>query len=305
MDKIIDGKYQASLLRERLAKSVCVLKDRFGVIPGLSMMLAGNDPASEIYVKNKLKAAEEVGINARLISLPANIEGKEILEIIDKLNVDDAVNGIIVQLPLPPNLNRALIIEQISPSKDIDGFSSTNLGKLFAGIFDGMLISCTALACMHLIHLVVRDLRGLNVAIIGATNIVGKPLGHLLLREKCTITFLHELSRDIAGCCARADILISATGRPLLVKEHFVKEGAIVIDVGIAKIMLESGQKIVGDVDFDSILPKISHITPVPGGVGPLTVAYLLKNTIQALCFAKGISVEEIGLPTNIVNGLI
>lgn len=272
MVNIIDGKAYAAKLRAEVAEEI----KKTGLKPGLSVVLVGHDPASEVYVRNKDKAANEVGINARTIKLPAETSEAELLKKVDELNNDKSVHGILVQLPLPKHIDETKVINAISPDKDVDGFHIINAGRAATG--QDALFPCTPFGCIILLKDVLGDLTGLNAVVIGRSNIVGKPMANLLLRENCTVTIAHSKTKDLDKVCAQADILVAAVGRPKMVKGSWVKKGATVIDVGINRT--ESG--LCGDVDFAEASEKAAHITPVPGGVGPMTIACLLKNTLEA-----------------------
>ena len=276
---IIDGKKTAAELREELKKKITKLKSNFNTVPGLTVILIGEDPASKIYVKNKEKFAKEVGINSEVIRYPGNVEEKVVLDKIKELNKDKKISGILVQLPLPKHIDKQKVIETILPNKDVDGFHPVNVGNLSSG-YDSS-IPCTPLGCYLLLKKVEKNLTGKHAVIIGRSNLNGKPMTQLLLKENCTVTVTHSKTKDLKAECNRADIIIAAVGRPKLVKSDWVKKGVIVIDVGINKT--ESG--IVGDVDFDEVSKVAKAITPVPGGVGPMTIACLLNNTIE--CFKR------------------
>jgi methylenetetrahydrofolate dehydrogenase (NADP+)/methenyltetrahydrofolate cyclohydrolase len=276
---IIDGKKIAAELREELKKKVAELKSNYNSVPGLTVILVGEDPPSKIYVKNKEKFAKEVGMNSEAIRYPEKIEEKVLLNKIRELNNDKKVSGILVQLPLPKHIDKRKVIETILPSKDVDGFHPTNVGNLSSG-YDSS-IPCTPLGCYLLLKKVEKNLSGKHAVMIGRSNLNGKPMTQLLLKENCTVTIAHSKTKDLKAECSRADIIIAAVGRPKLVKGDWVKKGAIVIDVGINKT--DSG--LVGDVDFDEVSKVAKAITPVPGGVGPMTIACLLNNTIE--CFKR------------------
>ena len=276
---IIDGKKIAAELREELKKNVVELKSTYNAIPGLTVILVGEDTPSKIYVKNKEKFAKEVGMNSEVIRYPADLKEKELLNKIKELNKDDKVSGILVQLPLPKHIDKRKIIETIDHEKDVDGFHPINVGNLSSG-YDCS-IPCTPLGCSLLLKKVEKNLTGKHAVVIGRSNLNGKPMTQLLLKENCTVTITHSKTKDLKAECLRADIIIAAVGIPKLVKGDWVKKGAIVIDVGINKT--DSG--LVGDVDFDEVSKVAKAITPVPGGVGPMTIACLLNNTIE--CFKK------------------
>ena len=279
---IIDGKKIAAELREQLKKKVAELKSTYNAVPGLTVILIGEDPPSKIYVKNKEKFAIEVGINSEVIRYPENVEEKTVLNKIQELNSNKKVSGILVQLPVPKHINKRKVIETINPGKDVDGLHPMNVGSLSLG-YDSS-IPCTPLGCYLLLKKVEKNLNGKHAVVIGRSNLNGKPMTQLLLKENCTVTITHSKTKDLKAECSRADIVIAAVGRPKLVKGDWVKKGAIVIDVGINKI--DSG--LVGDVDFDEVSKVAKAITPVPGGVGPMTIACLLNNTVE--CFKKAYS---------------
>jgi methylenetetrahydrofolate dehydrogenase (NADP+)/methenyltetrahydrofolate cyclohydrolase len=279
---IIDGKKVAADLRADLKKKVAELKSNYNAVPGLTVVLVGEDSPSKIYVKNKEKFAKEVGMNSEVIRYPENVEEKVLLNKIKELNNNDKVSGILVQLPLPKHIDKRKVVETILPSKDVDGFHPMNVGNLSSG-YDSN-IPCTPLGCYLLLKKVEKNLNGKHAVVIGRSNLNGKPMTQLLLKENCTVTITHSKTRDLKAECSRADIVIAAVGRPKLVKGDWIKKGAIVIDVGINKT--DSG--LVGDVDFDEVSKVAKAITPVPGGVGPMTIACLLNNTVE--CFKKAYS---------------
>lgn len=279
----IDGKALAQELRDSLAVEVAQLQQERGITPGLTVILVGEDPASQVYVRNKVRQTKEVGMISNEIKLPAETSQQALLDELDKLNNDPAVHGILVQLPLPKHIDEALIIDTILPEKDVDGFHPMNSGRLCNGD-DAALVPCTPQGCVLLAkkHLG-DDLSGKHAVVIGRSNIVGKPVSLLLLQESCTVTIAHSRTKDLPALCATADILVAAVGRPEMVKADWVKPGATVIDVGINRIDTEDGKgRLVGDVDFAEVEPVAEAITPVPGGVGPMTIACLLKNTVEA-----------------------
>ena len=274
---ILDGKKEAALLREEIKKEIAALKEKDNKIPGLTVILIGDFAPSQIYVRNKEKNSKEVGINSKVIKYSKDVSEKKVLEKIEELNNDNKVSGILVQLPLPAQINKEKITNAINPKKDVDGFNPINVGNLASGYKS--IVPCTPLGCLYLIKKVEKDLSGKHAVIIGRSNLNGKPMAQLLLKENCTITIVHSKTKDLKNECQKADILVTAAGVANLVKEDWVKEDSIIIDVGINKV----GDKIVGDVDFDQVKDKVKAITPVPGGVGPMTIAYLLKNTLD--CF--------------------
>ncbi|ODM74972.1 bifunctional methylenetetrahydrofolate dehydrogenase/methenyltetrahydrofolate cyclohydrolase FolD [Bradyrhizobium elkanii] len=285
----IDGKAIAEALRARVARDVALLQAECNVIPGLAVVLVGKDPASSVYVKTKAKQAQAVGFNSRQFLLPSNVGEAELLELIEELNTNDAIDGILVQLPLPGHINRWRVLEAINPAKDVDGFHPYNVGRLAAG--RPALVPCTPLGVVHLIKTVVSDLSGLNVVVIGRSNIVGKPLAVLLGDAGCTVTGAQLQTRNLPDLCRNADIVVAAAGYAGLVRGDWLKAGAIVIDVGINREIDSTGSaKLVGDVAFAEASRRASYITPVPGGVGPMTVAYLLANTVDAAVSRRGLS---------------
>lgn len=291
----IDGKAYAAGLRRRIADAVTALK-REAVTPGLAVVLVGEDPASQVYVKNKARQTVEVGMRSFEHRLPASATEAEVLELVGKLNADPAVDGILVQLPLPQQVDTQKVIEAIDPAKDVDGFHPVNAGRLMTGV-PGF-VSCTPLGCLLLIHSVRPDLAGLDAVVIGRSNIVGKPMAQLLVSQSCTVTIAHSRTRDLADVCRRADILVAAVGRPGMVRRDWVKPGAIVIDVGINRVpdpqAGEGRTRLVGDVAFAEVSEIASAITPVPGGVGPMTIACLLRNTLEAACHRRGLRMPAV-----------
>jgi len=276
---IIDGKKTAAEIREKLKKKVEELKSTYNAIPGLTVILVGEDPASKIYVKNKEKFAKEVGMNSEVIRYPVDLKEKDLLNKIMELNKNENVSGILVQLPLPKHIDKRKVIETIDYKKDVDGFHPMNVGNLSSG-YDSS-IPCTPLGCSILLRKAEKNLSGKHAVVIGRSNLNGKPMTQLLLKENCTVTITHSKTKDLKAECLKADIIIAAVGIPKLVKGDWVKKGAVVIDVGINKT--DSG--IVGDVDFEEVSKVAKAVTPVPGGVGPMTIACLLNNTVE--CFKK------------------
>lgn len=274
---LIDGKAYAAKLRAEVAHGVAAFKAAKGFAPGLAVVLVGNDPASEVYVRNKGKMTREVGMESFEHALPETISEAELLALIDTLNNDPRVHGILVQLPLPKHMNETAVINRVSPHKDVDGFHVINVGKLATGQSDA-LISCTPLGCVMLLKEYLPSLSGKHAIVLGRSNIVGKPVAALLLQENCTVTIAHSRTKNIEELCRTADILIAAVGKPEMVKGNWIKPGAVVIDVGINRV----NGKLVGDVDFVEALEVAGAITPVPGGVGPMTIACLLHNTLKA-----------------------
>jgi len=274
---IIDGKKEAAILKESVKKEINLIHSKVNKAPGLAVILIGAFAPSQIYVKNKEKATKEVGIRSNIIKYPENVSEKEILNKIVELNQDKEVSGILVQLPLPKQIDKEKIINLIEPSKDVDGFNPINVGNLASGFKS--IVPCTPLGCLLLIKKIENNLSGKHAVIIGRSNLNGKPMAQLLLKENCTVTITHSKTKNLKDECIKADILIAAVGIANLVKKDWVKNGCIVIDVGINKI----NGKIVGDVSFDEVKDKVKAISPVPGGVGPMTIACLLKNTLE--CF--------------------
>ncbi|MEE8083736.1 MAG: bifunctional methylenetetrahydrofolate dehydrogenase/methenyltetrahydrofolate cyclohydrolase FolD [Alphaproteobacteria bacterium] len=296
--KIIDGKGFARGMRTRIGAAAARLKADYGLTPGLAVILVGEDPASVIYTRNKGRAAEAAGFassNHRYnYRLPADTGEVALLDLIRRLNEDGSVHGILVQLPLPDHINPHRVITAIDPAKDVDGFHLLNVGRLATGFKDG-LVPCTPQGCIMLLKHALDDLTGLNALVLGRSNIVGKPMARLLLGEDCTVSMAHSRTRDLAREVARADILVAAVGRPRMVKGDWIKPGATVIDVGINRITASDGKtRLVGDVDFDEAVKVAGHITPVPGGVGPMTIACLLRNTLIAAARQAGLPVPEI-----------
>jgi len=291
--KIIDGKAFAEKVRGDVARDVAALKANHSVTPGLAVVLVGEDPASQVYVRNKGKQTVEAGMNSFEHKLPDTTTQSELLAVVEKLNNDPTVHGILVQLPLPKQIDEAAVINTIAPAKDVDGFHVINAGLLATG--GDAMVPCTPLGCLMMLKDTLGSLSGLNAVVIGRSNIVGKPMAQLLLAESCTVTIAHSRTRDIEDVCARADILVAAVGRPEMVKASWIKEGAAVIDVGINRVDApEKGEgktKLVGDVDFADAQGKAGAITPVPGGVGPMTIACLLRNTVTAACRIEKVEV--------------
>jgi methylenetetrahydrofolate dehydrogenase (NADP+)/methenyltetrahydrofolate cyclohydrolase len=292
---LIDGKAFAATVREKVAAQVTTLKADHGITPGLAVVLVGEDPASEVYVRNKGKQTAEVGMNSYEHKLDASTSEDVLLALIDKLNNDPLVHGILVQLPLPGHLNEDLLIGAIDPAKDADGFHISNVGLLSTG--QKSMVPCTPLGCLMMLRDHHGSLSGLNAVVLGRSNIVGKPMASLLLKDSCTVTIAHSRTKDVEKVCAQADILVAAVGRPEMVKGSWIKPGATVIDVGINRIPApergEGKMRLVGDVDFASASEVAGAITPVPGGVGPMTIACLLANTLTACCRANGLAEPE------------
>lgn len=290
--EIIDGKAFAAEVRRKVGIQVAALKAAHGLTPGLSVVLVGEDPASQVYVRNKGKAADEAGIVSDEIRMDADVGQDEVLAVVRRLNADPAVHAILVQLPLPDQVDEAAVIDAIDPAKDVDGFHVLNTGRLAVGL-DAM-VPCTPLACLMMLEDRLGDLSGKRALIVGRSNIVGKPMASLLLSRHCTVTIAHSRTQDLPGECRRADILIGAVGRAQMIKGDWIKPGAVVIDVGINRIDEGEGKtRLVGDVDFEGAKVVAGAITPVPGGVGPMTIACLLANTVTAACRQAGVAVPD------------
>jgi len=289
--KIIDGKAFAATVREKVAGHVARLKEEHGITPGLAVVLVGEDPASQVYVRSKGKQTVEVGMNSFEHKLDADTSEEDLLAIVDQLNKDPKVDGILVQLPLPGHLNEDLVINSIDPAKDVDGFHISNVGLLGTG--QKSMVPCTPLGCLMMLRDHHGSLSGMDAVVIGRSNIVGKPMAQLLLGDSCTVTIAHSRTKDLPDVVRRADIVVAAVGRPEMVPGDWIKEGATVIDVGINRIERDGKNKLVGDVDYASAAERAGAITPVPGGVGPMTIACLLANTVTACCRANGLSEPE------------
>ena len=288
MSKIINGKEIASKFRKKLKEEIIQLKNKFGSVPGLAVVQVGNNPASSVYVKAKTKNAKEVGIKVIDHHLKESVSQKKLLLLIDTLNNQDNVNGILVQLPLPKHIHEQTILDSINPNKDADGFHPVNVGKLSIASHndENLLIPCTPYGCLIMLKGLNIDLVGKNAVVIGRSNIVGKPMVQLLIKESCTVTIAHSKTKDLPNVCKNADIVVAAIGRPQMIKGNWIKKNAIVIDVGINRIeFTENGEKktkLVGDVNYEEAVKNTFAITPVPGGVGPMTIACLLRNTTTA-----------------------
>jgi len=292
MATIIDGKAFSANLRDGIARQVAVLKQAHSITPGLAVVLVGEDPASQVYVRSKGKQTVEAGMNSYEHKLDASTSQEDLLALIDQLNNDPDVHGILVQLPLPGHIDEESVINSISVDKDVDGFHLSNVGRLSIGA-EGI-VPCTPLGSLMMLKDHLGDLSGLKAIVVGRSNIVGKPMALLLLQESCTVTIAHSRTRDLPGECRQADILVAAVGRPEMVKGDWIKPGATVIDVGINRIEKEDGTtRLVGDVEFDSAAEVAGAITPVPGGVGPMTIACLLHNTLQQACRLNNVDVPE------------
>lgn len=277
--KLIDGKAAAARVLAQVKADVQALK-RDGIEPALAVILVGEDPASQVYVRNKILRAEEAGIRSLEHRLSKDTTQAQLLDLIAELNSDASVNGILLQLPLPAHIAETLALQAIAPGKDVDGFHSENVGGLSQG--RNVLTPCTPSGCMQLLEDACGDLSGKHAVVIGRSNIVGKPMAALLLKAHCSVTVVHSRSSNAKALCCQADIVVAAVGRPRMIDASWLKPGAVVIDVGINRIEEDGRSRLVGDVDFDSALPKVSAITPVPGGVGPMTIAFLMKNTVTA-----------------------
>ena len=293
--QLIDGKAFAARVRGQVAEHVARLKQDHGIVPGLAVVLVGEDPASQVYVRSKGKQTVEVGMTSFEHKLDASVSEEELIAVIDHLNADPAVHGILVQLPLPKHLNEDLVIGRIDPAKDVDGFHISNVGLLGTG--QKSMVPCTPLGCLMMLRDHFGSLSGCEAVVIGRSNIVGKPMAQLLLGDSCTVTIAHSRTRDLPEVVRRADIVVAAVGRPEMVPGDWIKPGAVVIDVGINRIAApekgEGKMKLVGDVDFASCAEVAGAITPVPGGVGPMTIACLLANTLTATCRANDLPEPE------------
>jgi methylenetetrahydrofolate dehydrogenase (NADP+)/methenyltetrahydrofolate cyclohydrolase len=288
MARIIDGKAFAEGLRARIAEGVRDLQAKHGLKPGLAVVLAGEDPASKVYVANKAKQTVEAGMNSWEHKLPADTSEADLLALVDRLNRDPAVHGILVQLPLPKQISSAKVLNALDPAKDVDGFHVVNAGKLATG--QEALVACTPVGAVMLAKHVLGSLEGLEAVVVGRSNIVGKPVAQLLLQENCTVTIAHSKTKDLPAVVRRGDLVIAAVGRPEMIKGEWIKPGACVIDVGINRIERDGKARLVGDCDFASCEKVAGAITPVPGGVGPMTIACLLRNTVRAACAQKNIT---------------
>jgi methylenetetrahydrofolate dehydrogenase (NADP+) / methenyltetrahydrofolate cyclohydrolase len=291
--RLIDGKAYAAALRAAVAAAAAEAKARHGFVPGLAAVLVGDDPASEVYVRSKGKATKEAGLNSFEHRLPAATSESELLALVAQLNADPAVDGILVQLPLPKQIDPQRVIDALDPAKDVDGFHSRNVGRLWSG--GEALVPCTPYGCLMLLRATLGSLAGAEAVVIGRSNIVGKPMAALLLGEHCTVTLAHSRTRDLPEVARRADILVAATGRAEMVRGAWIKEGATVIDVGINRVAGAGGKsRLVGDVAFAEASEVAGAITPVPGGVGPMTIACLLRNTLVAGCRRRRLPVPAI-----------
>ena len=286
--RIIDGKARAAALRARVAGEVARFRDAAGRAPGLAVVLVGEDPASGVYVRSKGRATREAGMESVEHRLPADAAAADLFALVDRLNADPAIDGILVQLPLPGHIDETEVITRIDPDKDVDGFHPVNAGRLAIGL-DGF-VPCTPLGCLLLLRETLPTLSGLEAVVIGRSNIVGKPMAQLLLRESCTVTVAHSRTRDLPAHLARADIVVAAVGVPGMIRGEWLKPGATVIDVGINRT--DAG--LVGDVDWASAVERAGAITPVPGGVGPMTIACLIRNTFVSACRREGVAVGDL-----------
>ncbi len=290
--QVIDGKAFAAEVRGKVAEHVARLKDKHDLVPGLAVVLVGEDPASQVYVRSKGKQTTEVGMKSVEHKLDIDTSEADLLALIDELNNDESIHGILVQLPLPKHLDEDLVINSIDPAKDVDGFHISNVGLLGTG--QKSMVPCTPLGCLMMLRHHHGSLSGMDAVVIGRSNIVGKPMAQLLLGDSCTVTIAHSRTKDLADVVRRADIVVAAVGRPEMVPGDWIKKGATVIDVGINRIEKDDGKtKLVGDVDYASCAERAGAITPVPGGVGPMTIACLLANTLTATCRANGLEEPE------------
>ncbi|MBT8081556.1 MAG: bifunctional methylenetetrahydrofolate dehydrogenase/methenyltetrahydrofolate cyclohydrolase FolD [Gammaproteobacteria bacterium] len=292
--KRIDGKAKAEQLATSITQQTAALLEEHGIKPGLAVVIIGEDPASQVYVRNKGRRAEACGFHSVQHSLPDDVAQQEVLALVDKLNHDDAIHGILVQLPLPGHLDEQSITQSISPQKDVDGFHFVNIGKLTAGHTDDAFVPCTPAGCMLMIEDELgSDLSGLNAVVIGRSNIVGKPMAALLLQRNATVTMTHSRTKDLPGVVRNADIVIAAVGRPDMVKADWIKPGAVIIDVGINRVDRqvdgEMKTKLTGDVDYDDVIETAGAVTPVPGGVGPMTITMLMFNTLRSARLSAGL----------------
>ncbi len=291
--RIIDGKAIAQDLRAKIAGAAAALTQKTGIVPGLAVVLVGSDPASEVYVRTKSKAVVDAGMRSFDHKLPADTPETELIALVERLNADPAVHGILVQLPLPPQIDAARVLHTIDPGKDVDGFHPVNAGRLVTGL--PALVPCTPLGCVRLAKAVHPALAGMEAVVIGRSNIVGKPLAQLLLGENCTVTVAHSKTRDLPAVCRRADLLFAAVGRAEMVRGDWIRPGATVIDVGINRVPGEAGKtRLVGDVAFAEASAVAGAITPVPGGVGPMTIACVILNTLRAACAKQGVAAPDL-----------
>ena len=294
--RVIDGKNTAAQLRKRIADAVGVLKQRHGCAPGLAVILVGEDPASQVYVRNKGQATKKAGMNSREYRMPETSTTEDVLKQVRALNDDSEIDGILVQLPLPGHIDSDKVIASVAPEKDVDGFHQHNVARLAAGKLENTLVPCTPMGCMILLREQLPNLTGAHAMIIGRSNIVGKPMASLLLQANCTVTIGHSRSRELHALCRQADILVAAVGKPELVTSAWVKPGAVILDVGINRVTKNGKSRLLGDVKFEDVKPVASAITPVPGGIGPMTIAVLLGNTLQAALSRRGIEPQNIDM---------
>ncbi len=293
--KLIDGKAIAAALRAEIGRRTAALTAAHGIVPGLATVLVGDDPASRVYVRNKVRQADEAGIHGVTETLPETTTEQELVNLVRRLNDAADIHGILVQLPLPGHIDADAVIDAIDPGKDVDGFHAINAGRLMIG--RPGFVPCTPKGCMMLVDSAIDDLTGANAVVVGRSNIVGKPMAQLLLARHCTVTMAHSRTRDLAEVCRRADILVAAVGRARMIEGGWIKPGAVVIDVGINRVPAEEEGKtrLVGDVDFEAARAVAGAITPVPGGVGPMTIACLLQNTLEAACRLNGVEMPCAG----------
>lgn len=291
--KLIDGQAIAAQLRERATEATRELRDRHAFVPGLAAIIVGDDPASHIYVRNKARACAAAGLASYEHTLPSGASEAEVIALVRSLNMDDRVDGILVQLPLPAHIDARKVVVEIDPTKDVDGFHPLNIGRLWGG--EKTLVPCTPQGCMILLRAALPSLTGAEAVVLGRSHIVGRPLAALLIAADCTVTLVHTKSRDIPAICRRADVLIGAAGQPAMVKGDWIKPGATVIDVGTNRITTAAGVRLVGDVDFAAAKEVAGAITPVPGGAGPMTIACLLRNTVLAACRRRGLADPLLG----------
>jgi methylenetetrahydrofolate dehydrogenase (NADP+) / methenyltetrahydrofolate cyclohydrolase len=284
---IIDGQAIAARLRQRIGEAAAELRQRHGFVPGLAAIIVGDDPASQIYVRNKARACAAAGLASFEHNLPSDASEAGLIALVRALDIDEQVDGILVQLPLPAHIDARKIVAAIDPAKDVDGFHPLNIGRLWSG--ETTLVPCTPQGCLILLRAALPSLAGAEAVVLGRSPIVGRPLAALLLAADCTVTLVHTKSRDIPAICRRADILIAAAGRPAMVKDDWIKSGATVIDVGTNRVTMPDGVRLVGDVDFAAARETAGAITPVPGGAGPMTIACLLQNTVLAACRRRGL----------------
>lgn len=291
--KIIDGQAIAARLRQRVAEAAGELRERHGFVPGLAAIIVGDDPASHIYVRNKARACAAAGLASYEHPLPSGASETDVIALVKTLNMNNRVDGVLVQLPLPAHIDARKVVTEIDPTKDVDGFHPLNIGRLWGS--ETTLVPCTPQGCMILLHAALASLAGAEAVVLGRSHIVGRPLAALLLAADCTVTLVHTKSRDVPVICRRADIVIAAAGQPAMVKGDWIKQGATVIDVGTNRVTTADGVRLVGDVDFAAAREVAGAITPVPGGVGPMTIACLLQNTVLAACRRRGLPDPVLG----------